>query len=100
MKKNLDQLLKEKTIPFEDLVAELTPTQKRLMESFGRQYDMLVALRKLRKDLGLTQEELAKKADIPRTTISKIESGSYNPTINTLVEIASALDKKLEINFV
>ena len=42
---------------------------------------------------------LAKKANLPRTTITKIESGTYNPIVSTLAAMASAINKKLEINF-
>lgn len=45
------------------------------------------------------KKEILKKADLPRTTITKIESGSYNPTIQTLMRISSAMDKKLKITF-
>lgn len=32
-------------------------------------------IKKLRNDLGLSQDELARKADIPYTTLTKIETG-------------------------
>ncbi|HEX7018290.1 MAG TPA: helix-turn-helix transcriptional regulator [Patescibacteria group bacterium] len=62
-------------------------------------YDILLAVRNFRKKFNLTQEQLAQKASLPRTTITKIESGNYNPTIKTLMTIAEALDKKLKISF-
>jgi len=43
---------------------------------------------------------LAKKAAIPRTTITKVESGKYNPTVSTLMSIASAMNKTLQIRVV
>lgn len=49
-------------------------------------------IKKARKKLELTQEELAIKAKIPYATLSKIESGQVtNPTVSTLKKIADAL---------
>lgn len=40
----------------------------------------------------LTQDELAKKADIPYPTLAKIESGAVqNPSIDTVTKIAAGL---------
>lgn len=40
----------------------------------------------------MTQDELAKKADIPYPTLAKIESGTVqNPSIDTVVKIAAGL---------
>jgi transcriptional regulator with XRE-family HTH domain len=54
-------------------------------------------IRKLRIKKGLSQEKLARLADISYNTIVKIESGaSNNPTIQTLSGIANALDVSLD----
>jgi len=54
-------------------------------------------IKKLRKQLKLSQEELAKKAGITYSTLIKIESGANeNPTIKTLVQIAKALNVKVD----
>lgn len=46
-----------------------------------------------RKKKGLTQEGLARKADIPYTTLAKIESdSSKNPTLDTITKIANGLE--------
>ncbi|QQS59445.1 helix-turn-helix transcriptional regulator [Candidatus Peregrinibacteria bacterium] len=46
-----------------------------------------------RKKKGLTQEGLARKADIPYTTLAKIESdSSQNPTLDTITKIANGLE--------
>lgn len=50
-------------------------------------------VRQLIKDKGMTQEELARKADIPYTTLLKIISGSVdNPTVKTMQKLAMALE--------
>lgn len=48
-----------------------------------------------RKRLGLTQEDLAYKADIDRTYIGYIENAKHNVTLGVLQKIASALDMPL-----
>ncbi|MEK7113873.1 MAG: helix-turn-helix transcriptional regulator [Patescibacteria group bacterium] len=50
-------------------------------------------VRKARKKAGLSQDKLAREADVAYNTIVKIESGeNKNPTIETLRSIAKALD--------
>jgi transcriptional regulator with XRE-family HTH domain len=49
-------------------------------------------LRRLRKKQGLSQEELAYRANIDRTYISSIERGVYAVTIDILDRLARALD--------
>lgn len=46
-------------------------------------------IRNLRKKWGLTMEELAKKTNLTRATIAKIEYGDGNPTIGTIEVLAS-----------
>lgn len=43
-------------------------------------------LKKLRTDAGMTQAELAEKADIDQTAISLLERGVHNPTWNTVIK--------------
>lgn len=50
-----------------------------------------------RKLQGMTQAELARRAGIPRTNITRFESGNYNPSLEMLVRIAAALDVSLHI---
>jgi len=49
-------------------------------------------VRKARKKAGLSQDKLAREADVAYNTVVKIESGeNKNPTIETLRNIARAL---------
>jgi putative transcriptional regulator len=48
----------------------------------------------LRKQLGLTQEELAAKVDVSRQTIIALEQGRYNPSLHLAADITKALKKK------
>lgn len=51
---------------------------------------------KIRKDLGLTQEQLAEKTGLCRTFIAEIESGRKHPGVYSLAKIAIALEVKEE----
>jgi len=50
-----------------------------------------------RKEKGITQDTLAKRANVPYTTIAKIESGVIkNPSIQTVTKISEGLDVSLD----
>lgn len=53
-------------------------------------------LKAARAGKDLSQQELADKVDVSRQTISAIEKGDYNPTINLCIRICKALDKTLD----
>lgn len=52
---------------------------------------------KCRKTQGITQAELAKGTGIPRSNITRFESGNYNPSLEQLVRIAAALGMTLQV---
>lgn len=49
-----------------------------------------------RKEQGLTQEQLAEKCGISRTYMQKIETAACSCTLDTLIDIAKALDIPLK----
>ena len=53
-------------------------------------------LRHLREARGLTQEQMARLAGLPRATWGHLESGSANPTLTVLHRAAAALQVPLE----
>ncbi|MBO4904143.1 MAG: helix-turn-helix transcriptional regulator [Lachnospiraceae bacterium] len=53
-------------------------------------------LKAARAGMDLSQEELAAKCGVSRQTISAIEKGDYNPTINLCIAICKALGKTLD----
>ena len=49
-------------------------------------------VKKLREKLGISQEKLARLADVSNNTVVNIEAGKQdNPTIETLKKVANAL---------
>jgi len=60
-------------------------------------YPLSKNLKKLREQKGLSQDRLAKRADVANNTIIKIEQGeNMNPTLDTLKKIAKALSVSVD----
>lgn len=53
-------------------------------------------LKWLRERRSLSQAQLAKLAEVPRSTIANLESGSANPTLAVLLSMANALQIRIE----
>lgn len=53
-------------------------------------------IREARKQLNLSQKELAEKMGVKQSMVSRWESGECNYTIDTLVQIANALNLSVE----
>ena len=60
-------------------------TDREFLIEFGKK------IQDLRKQLGLSQEELAYKAGFHRTYVGMIERGERNITLNNLKKLATAL---------
>ena len=64
-------------------------TKKKILVDFGNR------VRELRKEKGLSQEELSFKADLHRTYIGMIERAEKNITLTNIEKIVKALDVSL-----
>ncbi len=49
------------------------------------------ALRRMRKQAGLTQTEMAKRLGVSQPTLNRLESGSQNATLRTLNHVCRSL---------
>ena len=54
----------------------------------------------LRRDMGMNQEELAKALRVSRQTVSSIENGKYNPSLELAFAIADFFGKRIEEIFI
>lgn len=52
-------------------------------------------IQELRRNQGLSQEQIAEKADISPNYLSRIECGKENPTLDMLIKLAHALEVEL-----
>jgi transcriptional regulator with XRE-family HTH domain len=62
------------------------------MERTQPRQTIAAALRRERERLGVSLAELARRAGIAKSTLSQLESGTGNPSIETLWALAVALD--------
>ena len=53
-------------------------------------------IRQLRERLGLSQQQIARQAQLPRPTWANLESGEANPTIGVLTKVAASLSVGIE----
>jgi transcriptional regulator with XRE-family HTH domain len=53
------------------------------------------AVEELRREAGLTQEELADRMNTESPTVGKLERGVANPTFDSLLRLARGLDVEL-----
>lgn len=54
----------------------------------------------LRKKLGMNQEDFAKAIKVSRQTVSSIETGKYNPSLELAFVISDFLGKQIEEIFI
>ncbi len=57
-------------------------------------------LKKYRQFNELTQEELAKKVNVRRETIARLENAKYNPSLELAVRISKELNTPIEDLFI
>lgn len=53
-----------------------------------------------RKNLQMTQTDIANILGTKRPNITRFENGTYNPTLDFLVKVAESMGKELEIKLV
>ena len=58
--------------------------------------DFPARLREVRKQRKMTQEQLGKRVDVTKVSISCYENGSRTPDVETLEKIADALDVSVD----
>lgn len=62
-------------------------------------YEIKKEIIRLRIEKGLSQKELATLMGTKQSAISRLENGSYNPSVEFLNRIAHTLGKELHISF-
>ena len=89
------------TVKFDDYLEKRfqDPELRSNFEAESLRLESVVALLKVREDAGLTRRELARRVDVPQSTIARIERGN-NTSVDTLSKIVNALGKKLKVEFV
>lgn len=66
-------------------------------EAARRAYELGQAVRSRRLELGLSQVELAERAGMTQSAVSRLEAGGAVPTIGVLERLANALSADLVV---
>ncbi len=87
-------------IPFSEVKkkALMDPEIKDEYDRLGPEFEIIEAIIKKRIEKNMSQKELAQKMGTKQSALSRLESGTYNPSLLFLKKVASALDAKLSIS--
>jgi DNA-binding XRE family transcriptional regulator len=99
MMSKLDVKKKSAGVKFDDIKAQLMEdaTFEDEYNKLQPRYELISQIIEARKSMKMTQEELAKRAGTRKSNISRLESGSYNPSLDFLIKIAKSLGKDVHI---
>jgi transcriptional regulator with XRE-family HTH domain len=88
--------------PWKELKQDLVwdPEFRKAYEELEPEFQIARAIIALRAIKGLTQEEMAERAEIKRPMLSRLEGAKDVPTLPTLARLAAAIGAKVEVRFV
>lgn len=66
-------------------------------EKLKQRYDVISQIIEERDKQKITQEELALRVGTQKSNISRLESGTYNPSLDFLIKVAHSLGKEMQI---
>lgn len=66
-------------------------------ENLKPRYEVIAQMIRARKELGMTQSELAERIGTKKSNISRFESGRCNPSLDFLIKAAQAMGKRIEV---
>lgn len=70
---------------------------KQINNLSGLNTNAAAVIKKIRSDLGMTQEEFGYFVNKPQSTIARIESGSMNVSLGLLNEIATNAHRQIKL---
>ena len=76
---------------------EFNPGEWGVSKQERKAIELIIELETVRKQLNLTQKEVAERAEITQGQLSRIENLESIPSLETINNIAEALDKKLTL---
>ena len=79
-----DKLLKDEEFKYE-------------YEKLKPRYDVISQIIEARSEQNMTQEDLAKMVGTQKSNISRLESGTYNPSLDFLIKVAKCLGKEVKV---
>lgn len=93
---------KYKLVDFDIFKKELfkDPEFVKAYSELDPEFTVIEAILRARLKKGITQKKLAQIMKTRQSAISRLESGTANPSLNFLKRLAEALDSRLEIHMV
>ena len=76
------------------------PAFKAEWDTLQPEFAIMQAMIDARRQSGLTQKQLSERTGIAQGDISKLENGSANPSVRTLLRLADGMGMRLKIEFV
>ena len=67
-------------------------------ERLKPRYDVISQIIEARTSQKITQEELALRVGTRKSNISRLESGTYNPSLDFLAKVATSLGREIQID--
>jgi DNA-binding XRE family transcriptional regulator len=98
-KKIREAIKKGQLISHKEVLMSFSPKDRKDIKERAKYFMARAEIYRLRKREKLTQADLAKKMDVKREFISRIESGVQNITLETLIKIATAVGKEFKFKF-
>lgn len=91
---------KFKPVPFKEFFdkAMKDPEIKAEYDRLGPEYEIIEAIIRKRLEKGISQKQLAEKMGTKQSALSRLESGTYNPSLAFLKKVATALGSKVHIS--
>ena len=80
--------------------AKRDPEFKKAYDELRPERDLQIAIIAARTERGMTQQELSEKTGIPQPDISRIENGTYNPSLKLLQRLATGMNMRVKIELV
>lgn len=66
-------------------------------EKLKPRYDFISQIIEARAERNITQEELALRVGTQKSNISRLESGTYNPSLDFITKVAKCLGREVHI---
>ena len=88
-----------KFVSLEDVLAKKLKN-KRFKKAYDEEMSRLQLaydVRSLRQKNGMTQKQVAQKAQMPQSVVARIESGAHGLSLGTLYKIAGVFDREIRL---
>ena len=69
-------------------------------DKLAPEYEIIESIIRKRIEKNMSQSEMAAKMGTKQSALSRLESGTYNPSLSFLKKVAYALDSKLSISLI